>query len=225
MTNSPTFDRIRRKRSGTVVLTTMAALGGGAMLSGCGEAEATPAAPSQTVASKGEEVAMFENVFTCAKETGKTREECADLRKEAAAIAAKEAPRFEALSDCEEQYGEGKCVAGAEEGTPGEEHHRRHFSPFIAGFIWGNSSSRPAPVYSSRGGGYQTSRGVRLSYAGAPGKYHAGSRPFEKSRSVPKVKAASSSAKAKAGGFGETSRSWALSSRSSGTSGARSMGG
>lgn len=169
MTNSPTFDRIRRKRSGTVVLTTMAALGGGAMLSGCGEAEATPAAPSQTVASKGEEVAMFENVFTCAKETGKTREECADLRKEAAAIAAKEAPRFEALSDCEEQYGEGKCVAGAEEGTPGEEHHRRHFSPFIAGFIWGNSSSRPAPVYSSRGGDIRPAAGCALAMPGHRG--------------------------------------------------------
>lgn len=212
MTNSA-FRAQRRKRSGKVALTTMAALGGGAMLSGCGEAaaEQQPKAPVQVAnAETGQEVQVFENVFACAKETGLSRAECAELREEAVAVAKEEAPRFEALADCEAQYGEGKCV---EETAANEEHtsRRSHFSPFVAAFLWSRSASRPVPAFASPGGGYQTGRGVRLGYAGAPGKYYAGARAFEKARSVPKVKAAS--AMAKAGGFGETSRGWNLNSR------------
>ncbi len=221
MTNFQTFDKARRKRSGRVVLTTMAALGGGAMLSGCGEAEASTQTPQLQVADKGEKVEVFENVFTCAKVTGKTREECADMREQAVAAAAEEAPRFEALADCEEQYGQGKCMEAGEPAAntaSNESQHRSHFSPFIAAFIWSKSSSRPAPVFSAPGGGYQTGRGVRLGYGGAPGKYFAGSRPFEKARTIPKVKAASAAAKTAMGGFGEKSRGWNLNSRSGGSS-------
>lgn len=211
MTNSA-FRTKRSKRSGKVALTTMAALGGGALLSGCGEASAEQTvAPMQVAnAETGQEVQVFENVFACAKETGLSREECADMREEAVATAKEEAPRFEALADCEAQYGAGKCV---EEGVGQQETsgRRSHFSPFVAAFLWSRSNPRPVPAFSAPGGGYQTSRGVRLGYAGSPGKYYAGARAFEKARSIPKVKAAS--AMAKAGGFGEKSRGWSVSSR------------
>jgi uncharacterized protein YgiB involved in biofilm formation len=223
MTNSA-FRAPRRKRSGKVALTTMAALGGGAMLSGCGEAAAEQTkAPMQVAnAETGQEVQVFENVFACAKETGLTRAQCADMREEAVAAAKEEAPRFEALADCEAQYGEGKCV---EEGSAEDTHSSRprYFSPFVTAFLWGRASTRAVPAFSSPGGGYQTSRGVRLGYAGAPGKYYAGARAFEKPRSIPKVKAAS--ATAKAGGFGETSRGWNLKSRAGGTTATASRGG
>lgn len=202
----------------------MAALGGGVVLSGCGEASAEQTtAPMQVASAKdGLEVQVFENVFACAKETGLSREECGKMRDEALAVAEQEAPRFEALSDCEQQYGEGKCVEAQQQVESTEQ--RRHFSPFLAAFIWSKTSSRPAPAFSAPGGGYQTSRGVRLGYAGAPGKYYAGSRAFQPARSVPKVKAAS--AMAKKAGFGETSRGWNLASRNGGSSAkASSLGG
>ncbi|QZD89103.1 DUF1190 domain-containing protein [Qipengyuania aurantiaca] len=226
MTNSDITPKTRRKRSGRVALTTMAALGGGALLSGCGEAAAEQAKAPMPVASAqdGEEVQVFENVFACAKETGMTRAECAEKREEALAIAEKEAPRFEALADCEQQFGEGKCQESPSDTTsPTESRRGPSFMPFLVGYMWGKSSTRPAPAFSSPGGGYQTSRGVRLGYAGAPGKYYAGSRAFQPARSVPKVKAAS--AMAKKAGFGETSRGWSLNSRAGRTATASSRGG
>ena len=205
----------RKKRSSKVVLTTMAALGGGALLSGCGEASAEQmaTAPQQVASAKdGVEVQLFENDFACAKATGKPFEECAAMREEAQTVAKNEAPRFEAIHDCEQQFGEGKCV----EDQPGEETttRRRSFVPFVMGYLLGNSKSRPVPAFSSPGGGYQTSRGVRLGYAGAPGKYYASTRAFQPARSVPKIKPASVAAKS--AGFGETSRGWKLASRAGG---------
>ncbi|MBY6218310.1 DUF1190 domain-containing protein [Qipengyuania aquimaris] len=222
MTNSA-FTSQRRKRSGRVALTTMAAIGGGAMLSGCGEASAEQAkAPVQVAnAETGQEVQVFENVFACAKETGLSREECAEMREEAVEVAKEEAPRFEALADCEAQYGEGKCVE--ETGSEQQTARRSHFSPFVTAFLWSKTMSRPVPAFSAPGGGYQTGRGVRLGYAGAPGKYYAGARAFEKPRSIPKVKAAS--AMAKSAGFGEKSRGWNLNSRTGRTATASSRGG
>lgn len=220
MMNCTSAQTTRRKRSGKVALTTMAALGGGAMLSGCGEAAAEQTKPPVQVASAkdGQEVQAFENVFACAKETGLSRAECTDMRNEAIAAAEQEAPRFEALADCETEFGEGKCM----EAGKGEDTSRRsHFSPFLAAFLWSKSGSRPVPAFSAPGGGYQTSRGVRLGYAGSPGKYFAAARALEAPRSVPKVKPASPAAKA--AGFGSTSRGWTVASRSVG--GGKSKGG
>ena len=160
----------RSKRSSRVALTTMAVLGGGAMLSACGENSA-PAANASAKSTQAE-VQVYENSFVCAKLTGKTREECDVMRDEALALAKQEAPRFEAIQDCEAQYGAGQCVEdGAGETAPREQvsHGRSHFSPFIvAWFSRGNSN---APLFSSKNGGYQTANGTRLSFAGAPAKY------------------------------------------------------
>ena len=202
MSNYTSLPATRRKRSGRVALTTMAALGGGAMVSGCGEAAAEQVAPAPKVASAktGEEVMLFENVFACAKETGKSHEECSAMRNDALAAAEKEAPRFEAVQDCEQEYGAGKCMQSQDETSA-----RPHFSPFLAAFLWSRTSNaRSVPAFSSPGGGYQTSNGVRLGYSGTPGKYYAAARAMQPPRSVPAVKPASPTAKT--AGFGETSR-------------------
>ncbi|MBV7259507.1 DUF1190 domain-containing protein [Erythrobacter crassostreae] len=204
----------RSKRSSKVALTTMAAIGGGAMLSACGGEPAAPVANAITKDTNQTEVQVFENIFACAKETGKTREECDQMRQEALAKADEEAPRFAALQDCEAQYGAGQCVeaaAGTEE-TQGE---RRHFSPFVVAWFSSNRNAS-GPLFKNKAGGYQSANGSRVSFAGQPGKYTTSNRAFERPKSVPKVKPASRLAKK--GGFGGRSTGWNLSDRDDGKS-------
>lgn len=209
----------RSKRSSKVALTTMAVVGGGAMLSACG---GEPAAPSAKAAGKSEQVEMqvFDNVFACVKVTGKTREECDTMRQEAIAKAEHDAPRFAALQDCEAQYGAGKCVENGfgEVRGEGEEQQqvrsgRGHYSPFVV--AWFSSGNNNAPLFNSKRGGYQTANGTRLSFAGAPGKYVASNRAFERAKSVPKIKPASKLAAR--GGFGGRNGAWNLSDRNGGS--------
>ena len=216
----PTFgSQTRSKRSKRVRLTTMVALGSGAMLTACGSEPAAEAPP--LAESDKHEVEVFENVFACAKATGKTREECDSMREEAAQRAAEEAPRFASLEDCEAEYGAGQCVSDAADTGEEQTRRRSHFSPFIVAWF---SSSRNgnAPLFKSPNGGYQTANGARLGYGGAPGKYVTSSRAFERAKSVPKVKPASKMAKA--GGFGSRSGSWALADRNGGSSKSKSSG-
>lgn len=219
----------KRKRSGRVALTTMVALSSGAMLASCGDGDSVPAAKAaQDVPSKPAdalEVQVFENVFECAKVTGKTRQQCAADREQALAAAEKESPRFASLEDCEAEFGAGQCM------QPGEDtERRRHFSPFLVAWIsTKDGAGKNAPLFKGKGGGMQTANGMKLGYAGAPGKYYASSRGFEKPKTVPKVKPASKLASR--GGFGSRNGSWNLKDRNGGAnssssrSGVRSKGG
>ena len=215
----------RSKRSKKVALTTMAAIGGGAMLSACG-GEAAPAA-NAAAKEKMTEVTVFENSFVCAKETGKPRQECDTMRDEALARAEKDAPRFEALQDCEQQHGQGYCVENGfteESREAYMQDRQRSFSPFM--IAWFSRGANNVPLFKGRGEGYQSANGTRLGFAGAPGKYHASARAFERAKSVPAVKAASRLAKR--AGFGDRNRSWNVRDRDgskSGASSARSKGG
>ncbi len=200
----------RSKRSTRVALTTMISLSGGIMLSACGEGDAMPtanASQSVTSAADGETVDVYENVFECSRKSGKTREECGEMRKDAVDRAKVEAPRFAAIQDCEAEYGAGQCM----ESGKAESGHSRHFSPFIV--AWFSSSRRTAniPLFKSGTSGFQTANGTRLGYAGAPGKYFSSNRAVERPKTVPKVKPASKLAKA--GGFGPNAKSWHLRDR------------
>ncbi|MEZ5744222.1 MAG: DUF1190 domain-containing protein [Sphingomonadaceae bacterium] len=192
----------RRRRSRNVGLTTMAALAGGAALSGCSNAPAEPPQPS--VAEGGKPVEVYENIFDCVKKSGKDEAECRDAYEQAQEASKEEAPRFAAVEDCEQEWGMGGCVEQT------DEEGREHYAPFSRGFVfiaW-SSGSTPSyrPLYGRPGeSGFRAANGMRLGYGGAPGKYVASSRAFEKPKSVPKVKAAS--ALASRGGFGERSRS------------------
>lgn len=210
----------RSKRSSKVALTTIAALGSGAMLSACGGEPAAPAANATDVKSDLAEVQVFENVFACAKVTGKTVDQCQTMRDEAIAKAKTEAPRFEAIQDCESQYGQGQCVSnGVDEEFSRSE--RRHFSPFVVAWF-SNSNKSNGPLFRSKAGGYQSANGARLSYAGAPGKYTTSNRAFERAKSVPKIKPASRLAKK--GGFGGRTTGWAVADRNGAKSGKTSGG-
>jgi uncharacterized protein YgiB involved in biofilm formation len=192
------------KRSSRVVLTTMAAFGTGAALSGCGS-NAEKAAPVVAEGETREELDVFENVFACSKKTGKTIEECEAMRAEAAKVAAADAPRYQAKQDCEADYGPGNCVQA--EGGQGEEQtsgRRAHFSPFIVAWF-SSKSGQHGPLFRNNTGGYQTANGSRVGYGGAPGKYFSSNRAMERARSVPKIKPASQMAIAN--GFGQSARS------------------
>ena len=190
----------RPKRSLNVRLTSMAALSTGALLSACGGSSEPEAPPIVAEGEQREDLQVFENVFACAKATGKTTEECEAIRQEAADIAATDAPRFQAKQDCEAEYGEGNCVASDEQAASG----RSHFSPFIVAWF-SNKSGRGGPLFNSKAGGYQTANGSRVGYGGAPGKYFTSNRAMERAKSVPKVKPASKMAMA--AGFGTSSLS------------------
>ena len=193
---------IQSKRSSKVRLTTMAALSSGAMLSACGGDPAPAAQAADADGPKDVELQVFENVFACAKATGKTTKECEEMRAEAQKIAAKDAPRFEAKEDCEAAYGPGQCV---QETPPADEEQtsgrRSHYSGFIVAWFSSKKDGRTGPLYKSTAGGYQTANGSRVGYGGAPGKYMASGRAMERAKRVPKTKPASQMARA--AGFGK----------------------
>ncbi|MEM1051203.1 MAG: DUF1190 domain-containing protein [Pseudomonadota bacterium] len=191
----------RSKRSSKVRLTTMAALSSSVVLSACGGDPAPAAKAAGSDEKRDIEVEVYENVFACAKATGLSNEECEDMRQQAAVVAQKDAPRFEAKEDCEEVYGKGQCV---QETPPAEEQtsaRRTHFSPFIVAWFSSSKTGASGPLFKSTAGGYQTANGSRLGYGGQPGKYLASSRAVERAKTVPKVKPASQMARA--AGFGK----------------------
>lgn len=184
----------------------MAAIGGSALLTACGSEPAAPAAKAKAK-DPTSEVQVFENVFACAKITGKSPSECDNMRQEALDRAKEEAPRYAAIQDCEAQYGQGNCV---ENGVGEEQGGRRHYSGFVV--AWFSKSDRAStPLFSDKRGGYQTPNGVRLSKGNGPGKYIASNRAFERVKSVPKVKPASKLAKR--GGFGGRNTGWDVADR------------
>lgn len=171
------------------------------MLGACG-GDPAPAAKANAPEEKLDvELQVFENVFACAKATGLSKEECENMRQEAAEVAKSDAPRFEAKEDCEEVYGAGQCV---QESPPADEQsnaRRSHFSPFIVAWFSSKKEGVTGPLYKSTGGGYQTANGSRLGYGGEPGKYLASGRAMERAKSVPKLKPASEMARQ--AGFGK----------------------
>ena len=189
---------IRSKRSSKVRLTTMAALSSGVMLSACGGDPAPAARAADPQDNLDVEIEVYENVFACAKATGKTTKECEDMRAEAQEIATKDAQRFEAKEDCEAVHGPGNCVQDeSQEQTSG----RRSYSGFIAAWFSRGKDGKTGPLFKSTAGGYQTANGSRVGFGGAPGKYLSSARGLERAKSVPKMKPASQMAKA--AGFGK----------------------
>lgn len=177
------------KRSGRVVLGRMAGLGSAVLLAGCGT-EAPPASPEDN--EPKQEVAAFENQFECKANSGLSEEECAAAHKEAVDVAAQTAPRFADSYDCENEWGQGNCIQQTSGG-------QSFFMPFVGGFILGkmlaNNRRDVVPLFrKNREGPLQTANGVRLGYGGAPGKYVASARAFEKPTTVPKIASASPAA-------------------------------
>lgn len=177
------------KRSGRVALGRMAGLGSAMLLAGCG-ADAPPPSPEDN--EPKQEVAAFENQFECKANSGLSEEECAAAHKEAVDVAAQTAPRFADNYDCENEWGQGNCIQQTSGG-------QSFFMPFVGGFIIGKmlagNKRDVVPLFrKTKDGPLQTANGVRLGYGGAPGKYVASARAFEKPTSVPKIASASPAA-------------------------------
>lgn len=184
----------RTKRSGRVALSRMVGLGGAVLLAGCGT---QAPAPSPDDAGPKQEVMAFENQFECKANSGLSEEQCAAARKDAVEIAAQTAPRFAAAQDCESEWGQGNCISQSSGG-------QSFFMPFVGGFIIGKmlagNRREVVPLFrKTKDSPLQTANGVRLGYGGAPGKYVAAARAFERPTSVPKI--ASASAAASQGGL------------------------
>ena len=205
-----------RKRSGRIVLSRMiglsGAMGGAALLAGCG---ADPAPKQPEEAGPKQEVLAFENQFECKANSGLSEEECAAARKDAVDVAAQTAPRFASNYDCEADWGQGNCISQTSGG-------QSFFMPFVGGFMLGKmlagNRREVVPLFrKTKDGPLQTANGVRLGYGGAPGKYIAAARAFERPASVPKIASASAAASrggltqddsgSRGGGFGVVRRS------------------
>ena len=168
------------------------------MLSACGGDPAPAAKAADPKDNLDVEIEVYENVFACAKATGKTTKECEEMRAEAQKIAAKDAPRFEAKEDCEAVYGPGNCV---QEESSEQASGRRSYSGFIVAWFSRGKDGKTGPLFKSTAGGYQTANGSRVGYGGQPGKYLASARGMERAKSTPKMKPASDMARA--AGFGK----------------------
>ena len=177
------------------LLASVTVLCGAMMLAACGGADEQKAKPkvASNIASDGPKVFLFENVFACDKQTKLGREKCGVMDGEALAIAEAEAPRFQALADCEARFAAGKCIAASgkavEGGKPG------YFLPFPTGFLWNDKAPRAVPVFAAADMGYQTVRGMRLTPAGEEGQFLAGKDVFKPVKGTPKIAAASENAR------------------------------
>lgn len=206
------------KRSSKLAWTTMVAVGSAFALAACGGGDGAPAA-NAAAKDKKVEVQVFDNVIACAEDAGRTREQCESMRNEALTHASNEAPRFEALHDCESQYGPGQCVENGFGEARGLDRHEvrlepRSYSPFVN--AWFSYASSNTPLFKSKDGGYQTANGTRLAATEVQGRYYASNRALERVTVLPEVKPASRvSTKRDAGRRNGT---WKLSDRSGGSS-------
>jgi len=227
----------KSKRSGRVGLSrmksTMGLLAGGAvMLAGCGSDPAPPPAPKDN--SPKTDVFAFDNAFDCKAKAGMTLDECNDARSQAIAAGEKTAPRFEAIEDCETDWGAGGCVE--QKATTGG---GSYFVPFMAGFmisnLIGGGKKQFLPLYRRAGSqNFATAAGNELQPGKKAGSYRLGRAAFRLAavavEAHHEAKVRKASALASRGGFTKPSeRGWRLasagSSSSSHSSSIRSRGG
>ncbi|EKE43985.1 hypothetical protein OCGS_1966 [Oceaniovalibus guishaninsula JLT2003] len=78
------------------------------------------------------EIVVFDDPATC-EASGIEPDICAEQYAEALAEHAETAPRYDAIDVCEEQHGEGACVADAASGSGGGS----IFMPLMAGYLMG----------------------------------------------------------------------------------------
>jgi len=223
----------KSKRSGRVGLmrmngsrmkSTMGLLAGGAvMLAGCGSDPVAPPAPKDNTPKT--DVVAFDNAFDCKAKTGMTQDECVDARSQAIAVGEKTAPRFEAIEDCEGQWGAGGCIE--QKATTGG---GSFFVPFMAGFmisnLIGGGKREYLPLYRRSGSqNFATAKGDELKPGRKPGSYFLARHAFRMAADAVENhrenKVRKASALASRGGFTRASeRGWRLGS-SSGSSSSR----
>lgn len=188
-----------RKRSSRVAL---CLLGAAAFaLSGCIEEEVDAAAFPDLASCKaaaGSGSQLGEAALTVA--------DCENAFAEALAVHAESAPRYDSLTVCEEQHGEGAC--GSEEQATGGSGMGGIFMPLLAGYLLGNmlggrGGASAQPLYRSGAGGFTNAAGT-ASYASNAGRGKLSAAQFDRPASTigkPPMSAATVQSR---GGFGSS---------------------
>ncbi len=181
----------KRKRSRAVGFTAIGAL---SMLAGC-DSGPTEEELSRKQFGEPTEVSMFRSVSECMASGEFNKAQCDEAEKAAWGDDDTKAPRFESLTDCEDQFGNVNCQS-----------HGSYFSPIMTGFIIGNLINGGARRY-RYAGAYRDERNDRT-YSGSgawvhgnkspSGRYLIGSKAFD----AAPAKTLSRAAIASRGGFG-----------------------
>ncbi len=166
----------RRKRSRIAGFT---ALGLAGMLAGCGSSP-TDEELSRAEWGDAQDVYAFQSVSECAADGRFNTAECTEAEQEAWNLNNQSAPKFESLSDCEDQFG----INGCRSQTP-------FFVPLMTGFLIAQATDldldlkkkknkyKYASLYKDkRDGTYYTGSGGFL-YAGSGNSYKAGTKALD----------------------------------------------
>lgn len=147
-----------RKRSQVVGLTTIGAV---SMLSGCSSGPSEEEL-SREMFGPTTDVSMFRNTVECQASGEYDAKTCEEAQSNAWNAGNQNAPRFEAQSDCENQFGYGNCRTGGS----------GYFMPMRTGFLISNALNGPRYRYA---GVYRDQRDDRY-YTGNGGWVHSGGR-------------------------------------------------
>jgi uncharacterized protein YgiB involved in biofilm formation len=188
-----------RKRSRTVVLTTLTAFGAAATLSAC-DGDIDESKLSEQQYGPGVAAYPYQSLAECKSDNKVPDQECEAAQRTAVAQNELGAPRFESQNLCEDQFGNGACQRG--NGGSGS-----FFTPLLTGFVIGQMLNGPgryqySPMYRSRnqdvfytGGG---GGGGWLYRSG--GGYRVGAKALQPPVATPRIQTRSSVVSR--GGFG-----------------------
>lgn len=137
-----------RKRSRTVVLTTLTAFGAAASLTAC-EGDIDESRLSEQQYGKAVTAFPYQSLAECKIDDKVPDAECEAAERTAREQNALGAPRFESRALCEEEFGVGNCNGGTNSGGGS------FFTPLLTGFVIGQmldggSRYRYSPMYRSR---------------------------------------------------------------------------
>jgi uncharacterized protein YgiB involved in biofilm formation len=201
----------RRKRSRTVVLTTLTAFGAAATLTAC-EGDIDESRLSEQQYGKAVTAFPYQSLDECKLDDKVPDSECETAQRTALEQNQTGAPRFESLDLCEEEFGAGNCNRGNGGGS--------FFTPLLTGFVIGQmldggSRYRYSPMYrSARQGVYYTGGGGGGGWLyRSGGGYRVGREALAPPVAAPRVQTRSSVVSR--GGFGGRAATSSASSSSS----------
>ncbi len=152
----------KRKRSGSLQLTTMLAGAASLSVSACDSSSPATGQWNQASVAQGEQVQSYQyaTLDDCKSANEIPDEQCDAGYVNALKDNEKSAPRYDNQSTCEDVYGAGNCVPRGSQGGGS------FFTPLLAGFVVGqmlNGGGSPyyrgTGLYRERDGGYATGWG------------------------------------------------------------------
>lgn len=113
------------------------------------------------------DAAVYSNISQCAKGGVYTKTQCVQYSQQAQEAHRDAAPKYEKKSDCEVEFGKGKCGPGPQIEVEGFSTFQPTYIPYAAGFMIGAAASQPLyRLYQKQHkayGPYTTSGGLAIS--------------------------------------------------------------